>query len=268
MKIVHELKMENFTLILENNKSNGSMDLYAIVVGDEIYKLNEYYRYSICDKYNNINLNNYIYDVLHTRLASELNTYIENNINNYDFYDYDFFDNDCKIKNDFDSHLKNLGFELSFNNISKGIVQINIDYKTKCFYDLVKQELSEFNLLQCVYSESDLNIMVAHKQYELNKAHPAFNEIIECNKFLSGKKSVKLVIGEIEHKYQSGYSINFASLFRLNNGEYYINDSFNLNPRIKAPLPISTLQCLKYGNKIHKINIDNVYKNDIINTKE
>jgi hypothetical protein len=25
---------------------------------------------------------------------------------------------------------------------------------------------------------------------------------------------------------------------------------------------------LKYGNKIHKINIDNVYKNDIINTKE
>ena len=260
--------MEKFKLVLENNKSNGSMDLYAIVVGDEIYKLNEYYRYSICDKYNNINLNNHIYDVLHKRLESELNTYIENNVNNYDFYDYDFFDNTCRIEKDFDSHLKNLAFELDYSNISDGIVKIYIDYKTKLTYNLINHQLSEFELIEYVYGKSYLNIMVAHKQYEQNKAHPAFKEIMECNKFLNGKKSVKLVINEIEYKYQSGYNITFSSLFRLYDNKFYIKDYLNIKPTLKVQLPIKSLQYLKYGNKIHKINVDNMYKNDIINAKE
>lgn len=270
MKKLHELKKDGLTLLLENNKSDGRMNLYAILIDNDIYILNDFYRYNICDKYNEINLSNHIYNILNSKLENELNNYIETNINNYEFYNNEFFNNSYRFKKDYDANLTNIDYTYYLENITDGLIKTTIDNRAFCTYNIITNELSDFtynsynneikkdsNLIEFVYSKLQLNIMLAHKQYEQNKAHPKFKEIMDCNKFLQGKKSVKLVIDNEEYTYKSDYdSILFTYLFRFIDNKFYIYDSYQLKPNLKKSLPIEKLQHLKYGRKIYKINTD------------
>ena len=212
---------------------------------------------------NMVSIGEYVYKKLKNIIDQRLQQYVKDNISRYDFYtkksEYNeniFFERFYTFKDKYTE--KRCDYNTSLNDIVEGIATLSVN-NCKCKFNLVKDEFIDMTPLSKFYSEHDLNLMVAIEQYKQGTAHKIFTEIVNLNKFLEGKKSIKLILKDgrvIDLKCQYGVSV--SKILRLIKDKFYIDDNYDMKPRLGEKLPLEALDYLQFGKKQYRINIENL----------
>lgn len=274
---MYEIKANDLTILLNNPNSEGKFEFEGLILNrqpDTVYR--RYIPY-IDEGYEGkkiISISNYLFDKMKAAADEQLEKYIQDNINNMDFYtekgesgnyifwgryNINFIDKYPKIE---DSRSR-----IGLNDIVEGIASCSIN-RSICEYDFIQDKITitkyeygdnrEMTPLEVFYGGS-LNHIVAVEQYRKGTAHPAFTEIVNLNKFLEGKKSVKIILkdGQVI-EYKNAYGIYSGDILELYPSGFYIDDNYRMSPRINKHLPISELDYLQFGKNIYRINTDNL----------
>ncbi|GCD12633.1 hypothetical protein [Clostridium tagluense] len=281
----YQLRNGNMTTLLSGADTNGKFEFEGLMIDSIPNVVFKKYIWShdvqIADGVKYVEIGTYIFDKLKESADQQLKEYIENNINDTVFYtnmnqnDSCFLTNNHSWEDEYPKIQRNVS--TSYSEAGEGIFKITIDgiicvydFKEAKFikfekeynnsYDKDKKEITPLD----IFYRRNLNLILAIEQYRKGTAHNVFTELVNLNKFLNGKKSVKINFkNDIGKKgkivtLKSNNSVSSNGLFTIFNNEFYINDSYNMQPRLDKRLPLSELDYLQFGKKTYKINVENL----------
>ena len=211
-----------------------------------------------------VDLKGEMYKELDRILRSNIDKFIEKNINNisYFFENYDDGYVDISLyemgidlrEQEFvgiDRNINILLNNFAYRDISNGILQISTkDGKTDFLFDMKKMEFEdeEMKIFKAVYGLSYLKKILAYEQYKRGLTPPFYNEIAKINQFLKDKKSVTLLFND---GYEKKVSAQIFEILTTNYKEFWINTEIdNKN--------IDNLKSIKYGKQELEINTENL----------
>jgi hypothetical protein len=225
-----------------------------------------------------VEIGKYLYDLYKTEADSELQKYIEDNIDNYDFYSecdeynaFPFWQNiinsagiEPQSRDNYDINLAEIMNSVVIFSIKGVHCRYNFkENKTISFaWDYTREEEPITSPMRIFYRGRILNELIALEQYRRNIAVPAYAELVKLREFLQGKKSLKYVMksGEIyEYKRDSIYVSSILNQY-YSDGElrFNLNNSYHLKPSMKTVQPLIELDYLQYGKQKHYINEQNL----------
>lgn len=278
----YKLENNGLTVLMNNTYDKyGKFEFKGLIVAD---KPNTIFKSSVSsldktpDGIEFISIRTYLFNMIKNKADKELKEYIDANINNFDFYteqipmneqEYDgkfvFFTNHIYFEES--EYYKNQNMEMDLCEIAEGIVELNInscditfDFRLNEFTKITKGSHNDKRIvtpLEVFYSGM-LHKILAFEQYKKGIAHKAFTEIINLGKFLEGKKSVKIILKNGRGTITLKERVSVNGLLTMFKGDFYINDSYQMEPRLNGRLPMIELDYLQYGKNIYKINIDNL----------
>ena len=211
-----------------------------------------------------IDLKGEIYKELDRILRSNIDKFIEKNINNISYFFKNYDDDyknislfemgiDLREKNlwSIDRNINILLDNFEYKDISKGILQISTkDGKTDFLFDMnkMKFENKDIDIFKKIYGLTTLKKILAYEQYKKELTPPYYNEVAKINQFLEGKKSVTLVFND---GYEKKVSAQIFEILTTNYKEFWINTEIdNKN--------IDNLKSIKYGKQELEINTENL----------
>ena len=278
----YEIRNEKVTVLVKGPDYKGNFAFDGLIVNAEpniIYKEYVDRREKEDPGKTFVLIQDYLYAKLKKEADAELGVYIEKNINNQDFYtekmvncptNYSFWDTGLNFKDQYPDVVRS-GY-LNFGKISEGVVQQTINgvnvifgFIQDAFISMKWEHAHENDDEQVTPMEifyDRLNEILAIEQYRRGIAHPAYTEIVNLNKWLEGKQSVKIVLknGTVyECKARTtGAGVQARSIITLYGEIFYIKDSFLLRPKLDEKLPIADLDYLQYGKHSYRVNTDNL----------
>lgn len=279
MNKMYELKNGDLTILLKGGNSDGKFEFEGLTVANKPNIIFKKYIWSRDNKEVDgkqlIEIGDYLFDKLKTEADKQLEEYIEQNINNQSFWTennnehYNFFTRTLSFKDECPQ--QRIDKDVSYYEIGEGIVTLIVN-RILCVYDFNQDkfirltseysradEKKDFTPLEVFYNKMELSQILAVEQYKRGVAHKTFTEIVNLNKWLEGKKSVKLNLkdGRVIEIKNNG-EITARSIINIVENEFYINDYYYMKPRINATLPISELESLQFSRSTYLINIDNL----------
>ena len=153
-----------------------------------------------------------------------------------------------------------------------GIIGLEVNHMI-CLFDLAGNRVigykNQYGLedpditpLRAFYGDH-LNCLLALEQLKRGFSPPFYMELAKLNHFLSGKKSMKLVMkdGSIyEYKHHNGNEVSVYSLLKFDSRNaaepFSLNNSYDLRPRLTGNYPVEELDYLQYGRERHYIDPD------------
>lgn len=220
-----------------------------------------------------VSLRDYIYSKIRIQADSDLKDYIAEHIGDVEFYTKkyedgrdEFFSQGMNFKDEFPEISEEI--DISLDKIGDGLVNCKIAY-SQCIYDLVQDKFisiksSDYHDAKDIapldiFYKRDLRKIIAIEQYKIGKAHKLFTEIVNLNKFLDGKKSVKLVMknGDI-HTLKGKGDIRASQILNFANDKIYIDDNYNLMPRMGRYIEAKELDYLQFGKNKYTIDSNNL----------
>lgn len=211
-----------------------------------------------------IDLKGEIYKELDRILRSNIDKFIEKNINNISYFFKNYDDDyknislfemgiDLREKNlwSIDRNINILLDNFEYKDISKGILQISTrDGKSNFLFNInkMKFENEDMDIFKKIYGLTTLKKILAYEQYKKELTPPYYNEVAKINQFLEGKKSVTLVFNDGNEKQVSA---QISKILATDYKEFWINTEIdNKN--------IDNLKAIRYGKKELEVNIDNL----------
>ena len=211
-----------------------------------------------------IDLKGEIYKELDRILRSNIDKFIEKNINNISYFFKNYDDDyknislfemgiDLREKNlwSIDRNINILLDNFEYKDISKGILQISTrDGKSNFLFNInkMKFENEDMDIFKKIYGLTTLKKILAYEQYKKELTPPFYNEVAKINEFLKDKKSVTLVFND---GYEKKVSAQILEILTTNYKEFWINTEIdNKN--------IDNLKAIRYGKKELEVNIDNL----------
>jgi len=261
------------TIILEGGDSAGKFSFEGIKVETKPNVLYKPYVWGhgkkAAGEVTIVSLSEYIYAKLKVQADADLKDYIAEHINDTTFYKvYRFFDRYCSFKDTYPEIDENIN--LSYENIARGLVNARIARSSYCVFDLVQDKFQSIKAseykdakdktpLQVFYG-SMLDSIMAVEQYKRGIAHPAFTELVNLNKFLDGKKSVKLVMksGKVHELKTKGSEVRASLIVEFRTAKFYLNTSYYMAPRFAYNTEVSELDYLQFGRQTYKIHTANL----------
>lgn len=265
------VKNKNNTLYFLANK-NMELSLYGIEIEKNlIYTLdNSYYSEKIVENHKGlinkkiVKIDMYIKYILSKKIEQSLRLYKLININDYSFYDLKFIYN---IRREITFNFINVNetkkdfyFEdVDYSEINDNIVILK-NYNKKIRFNLETKDIELFydnkktNYLDFFYDKDRLNYIIASEQYNRGIAPKILNEVVSLQKFLIGKKSVKIITKDFkEYVCKSSYNNNIFNLIAYD----YSKEKFKISKwflKEKEDIDIKDVLCFKYGSKDYYIN--------------
>ena len=211
-----------------------------------------------------IDLKGEIYKELDRILRSNIDKFIEKNINNISYFFKNYDDDyknislfemgiDLREKNlwSIDRNINILLDNFEYKDISKGILQISTrDGKSNFLFNInkMKFENEDMDIFKKIYGLTTLKKILAYEQYKKELTPRYYNEVAKINQFLEGKKSVTLVFNDGNEKQVSA---QISKILATDYKEFWINTEIdNKN--------IDNLKAIRYGKKELEVNIDNL----------
>ena len=211
-----------------------------------------------------IDLKGEIYKELDRILRSNIDKFIEKNINNISYFFKNYDDDyknislfemgiDLREKNlwSIDRNINILLDNFEYKDISKGILQISTrDGKSNFLFNInkMKFENEDMDIFKKIYGLTTLKKILAYEQYKKELTPPYYNEVAKINQFLEGKKSVTLVFNDGNEKQVSA---QISKILATDYKEFWINTEIdNKN--------IDNLKSIKYGKQELEINTENL----------
>ena len=211
-----------------------------------------------------VDLKGEMYKELDRILRSNIDKFIEKNINNISYFFENYDDGYVNIglyemgidlrEQDFVGIDRNINILLNnfeYKDISNGILQISTkDGKTDFLFDMnkMKFENEDIDIFKQIYRLATLKKILAYEQYKRGLTPPFYNEVAKINEFLKDKKSVTLVFND---GYEKKVSAQILEILTTNYKEFWINTEIdNKN--------IDNLKAIRYGKKELEVNIDNL----------
>ncbi len=267
MSDVYKIQNNDFTILLERPDGNGNFGFYGLIVNnnpDVIYLpyVSEWTKKEEGKIY--ISLYHYINDKVKKQADVQLKEYIDKNINNQDFYTKKFFRN--HLFADGELPIVERDVRLYLDGIGDGIVYFKINSCYSGKYDIMQDKIimlehsydnKEVTLLDVFYGDY-LNYIIAVEQYNRGIAHKTFTEIVNLNKFLKGKKSIKIVLKDGRIFKLKKDIIKAYDILSIIGDKFFINDSYYFKPRLNERVSLSELDYLQYGKMTYKINVENL----------
>jgi len=225
------------------------------------------YDIDLVDGMPRVGLDQYLLDKFKTLADEQLKDYLDKNIEDMSVYDI----ND----NGFERLWRNAGDISTQKSICcrqaiDGVIGFEVE-NMACLYDFVGNKVISYSNQ---YSEEDhgitplrifygkrLNCLLAQEQLKRGFTPPFYTELVKLNRFLSGKKSVKLVMkdGAVhEYKHHHGDEVSITSLLYFNSRNatepFSLENSYDLRPRFVSNRPVAELDYLQYGKERHYID--------------
>lgn len=278
MRDTFEMVNGAVTVILGGADQQGKFSFEGVKVSTKPNVLFKSYVHSLDKKVSGeltiTSLREHIYGKIKVQADSELKDYIKKHINDTAFYtekdeyEYKFFSRGVNSKDAYPEIDENIN--LTYGSIGHGLVNCTINNRY-CVYDLVQDKFISIRSssysdavdvtpLQIFYGR-ELNFIIALEQYKLGKAHPAFTEVVNLNKFLEGKKSVKLKMtnGKVHELKSTSSEVRANQIIECINGVFSMENNYHLSPRLeKDHTGLEFLDCLQFGKQTYKINAANL----------
>ncbi len=270
----YEIKKNDITILLSGADGRGKFEFEGLIINSKPDVIFKEYISSFDESIENktlISMRKYLFSKIKEQADKQLKEYIENNINNTDFYTekneygYVFWGRQNTWHNKYPEIREDIS--LCLNDIGEGNILCIIN-NTECIFNFMKDEFTEIKKQYNnqeektpidIFYGGGLNFIIAIEQYRKGIAHKGFTEIVNLNNFLEGKKSIKIKLKDgrcIELK--DSYGVSASDIIEMIDGKFYINDSYSMKPRIKDRLPITELDYLQFGKNVYKINTDNL----------
>jgi len=270
-----EIKNGPVCILVNDPKHNGSFEFSGLMLNskpDVVYKDHIWGSEPEIPGKTSVSMSVLIYDKLKAMADAELKSFIDSNIERKDFYTqkseygrYTFFE-ESRYSDVIPKEQFSLG--ITYSRITEGVIEGTINH-VQFAYDLIQGEFTEIKNcygdrdtlapIDVFYSQPERLERLAIEQYLKGIAHPVFTEMVNLNKFLQGKKSVKLVLkngSTHELKYDH---INAKNIVNIVGSQFFIEDSYWLKPRLQEGyLPIKDLDYLQFAKKVYRINPDNL----------
>jgi hypothetical protein len=219
-----------------------------------------------------IGLDQYLFDKFKALADEQLKEYLDQNLRNMSIYE---------VRGDVvDSLWSTAGKEpdiriqkyIQRSRVIDGIVGLEVNHAV-CLYDFVRKEAAGYRkeyqdeeldttLLQVFYGEH-LARLLALEQHKRKLAPPFYTELVKLNRFLDGKKSVKLVMKDRsvhEYKHHNGNEVSAHSLLDFNAKNaaepFSLADSYDLKPRFGGKRAVTELDYLQHSREKHYIDPD------------
>lgn len=282
------IETKDIKMFLSPNCKNGNINFdleYFILKNDKEHMFcvqNSTHNCPYLENRKLVHLREYIFNIYKEIADKQLTEFIESNIDNYDFYlnkigrsiitfpNINILDNiEKRIEYDF-LHI-NINFDKFINN---GTIELKFD-NIYCYYNLISQKHICFkedsknidiSPLYLIYRGDEYKLLV-FEQYKIGKAPHAYIELIELNRFLKNKASVKLVMKDNKiYTYKSSssnltasYLISFSSDNTGNPLEFELIGRYFLTPKPQKDITLEDLDYLQYRQFKHKINLNTEY---------
>ena len=219
-----------------------------------------------------VDLNQYLFDKFKALADEELKEYLNRHISDMTIHDPSR--DTCALVWHIAGQEPAIRFQKSVQckYVIDGIVGIEINH-TVCFYDFASNEIAGYRNAWNAYEDKPLNTtpmrvfygeyldrLLALEQYKRGLAPPYYVELAKLNRFLDGKKSVKLVMknGAVhEYKHHYGYEVYLRALLSFhpeNAAPFSLEDNYDLKPRFSGNRPVDELDYLQYGREKHYID--------------
>ena len=279
-----EIKNKDVTIVLEQSYGGeGQFEFYELYLNSEptIRYRKSYYGGSPYDKSINndnkyYNISDFVYNKLKELADKELEQYLNKNINNMKLYKIkdnswgssDIWFNLYKCKDEHEVKVEYVNSD--YNEITEGIMSICYNHCHICKYDLnegkfislMEERYGKTKIktpLEIIYCE-DLTQLLLVEQYKRGTCHKAFTELVNLNKFLKDKKSIKILLKDgTEIKMVDKYSVRISDLLQfMEDNKFYINNSYDMKPRPSKVIDINELDCIQYGKNKYYINVENL----------
>jgi hypothetical protein len=281
MKNNYEMKNGKVTVILSGSNSDGQFNFESVKVSTKPNVIFRRYTYGqkAPEGMELVSLGDYIYDKVKATADTALKDYIAKHINDMDFYyekseeyGYAFFDSANNWKDEYPKMDRDICISLS--DVAEGIITGSV-HGYLFTYDLVKDKFTslrshsyngsqEIEPLRVIYGQH-LRFILALEQYRLGKAHPAFTEVVNLNKFLDGKRSVKLNMKNgktYELKTRHNGDVYAGQIIEFIKGKFYLNDNYDLKPRLNLKygdhMEVSELESITYAKQSYTLNPKNL----------
>lgn len=278
MEKVYKMEKRNgITVYLNNHDYNGDFSFYGLTADNKPGIM--FIKCAICRQKaegTEIEIAEYLYNKIKTEADKQLNEYIDQHINDTEFYTDKndrgkfFFGKRMLFTDEYKE--KKPTINISYSYIVDGLVYLSVnnaalifDFKTDTFADPIKsihsyEENEKLTFMDVLYG-CDLDLILATEQYKRGIAHKAFTEIVNLNKWLDGKKSVKLIFkdGSSTKVETGGSNVNSFYILSLIDKNFVVDDSYYMKPRLKYNyIPVSALNYLQFGKNTYRINADNL----------
>lgn len=272
MDKVYKIQNNGLTVLLKNPDGEGKFKFEGLIINNNPNVVYMSYVDMWTKKEEGktyVSLYNYLYDKLKVEADKQLKEYINNNINNKDFYtkkdEYNHFFRDNLFA---DGELPNIKKEIKIylDGIAEGVVNCIIGGYISCKYDIIQDKFIEikehYNSKRItpldVFYGCYLDYILAIEQYNRGIAHKAFTEIVNLNKFLKGKKSIKIALKDGRVLELKKDNIKASDILSITNDEFVLNHNYYFRPMIDEELPLTEVDYLQYSKTIYKINTDNL----------
>jgi hypothetical protein len=223
-----------------------------------------------------VGLNQYLFDKYKMLADEQIQTYLDQHIRDMCIYT----DHGEEFRNSWYNAGKEpvarLYKSIRYGQVIDGIVGLELNGMI-CLYDFVSSQTVGFRK---EYTDEALNVTpmyifyggfltqkLAFEQYKRGFAPPFYVELAKLNQFLTGKKSVKLVMknGNVhEYKQHCGYEVSIYHLLRFDpeniSEPFLLENSYDLKPRFAGNSPVTELDYLQHGRDKHYID-PNALKN-------
>jgi hypothetical protein len=209
-----------------------------------------------------LNIREYLVNQYKTLADEQLQSYIEQHLNDYGIYELtsNCFSNILKYAGEEPD--MNFHDELKLDQVIDGIVGIRINH-TVCKYNFADgKPVGYFDDNNKPLPKTPLNVfyggvldrLLAVEQYRRGLAPPVYTEFAKLNSFLKGKKSVKLVMknGSV-FDYRNGGDVHISCILSLTARGFTFNNSYRFTSKI-ANQPVEELDYFQFGKKKYIID--------------
>lgn len=271
---LYELKNNGLTILLKSGSDKGDLKFEGLIVDYKPHIVYKDYLWTSENKNDKtyMKITDYLYNKLKDEADIQLQEYINNNISNMNFYykkdEYNQYTFWSRINSFFDKYPEIDNYiNIDLSDVVEGIVNCNVN-NAYCIFDFTKDEFIEIKhkyneqkkvIPLDIFYGKHLDLILAIEQYNKGIAHKTFTEVINLNKFLKDKKSIKIQLKNgCIIKYKNWFKVEAGHIIEVYNGEFYITNNYDMTPRPKKPIPITELDYLMFGRKKYKVNINNL----------
>lgn len=254
----------------EQYGKSGEYKISGIEINNKIFIFNNFYKLENTKYVKNkkvVFFEEYMRNLIKSKLKEQLRLYVAKNINNYDLYK----------RNDITKIIENLNTDtisntyISVSNYRLDRIRENkivIDSHGICYiYDLEKnildviREGENTSILHALLYQRVLDYAVAKEQYKRGIAPNIVYELKKIDEFVKGKYKIKVILNDDSCYTIKNYSQvfkNISSLF-----SYYENSDLeifkrNIVENQDKDINIRDIKALKYGQVILPINQENL----------
>jgi hypothetical protein len=270
---MYQIKSGAVTLYLDMKYDDTTFALKGFTVdGDGNFYQTDINSYNV-DNRPRVALEEHLLDKFRTLADEELTEYLEEHIRDMSIY--------TPAEDGFGRFWQNAGQKQNvqiyssarYDKTIDGIVGLELNQRI-CLYDFVNKKVTGYiddynkdksldTTLMKVFYSMYLDQILALEQYNRGLAPPIYTELAKLNRFLNGKKSVKLVMKDgtlHDYKHHNGSEVYIGSLLHFNPEDtanpFILEDSYDLKPRFACKRPVAELDYLMYGKEKYVIDTD------------